>query len=172
MLALLLLALPRHSRLGSSAVSVSLTRGLRSLLVALNAELQKATAAKGTHALDPYFDLTNITLWPMFKKARRHTHTHTHTHSLTLSHTQRDSAHQPRVPDALLRPGSSAPVCACVCARVCPCVPMRVLARTHTPLSCLAQVLDAHLHSLKTVDAQLLWKGGWCTYVLLSLLSA
>ena len=40
----------------------------RRLLVALNAELQKATAAKGTHALDSYFDLTNITLWPMFKK--------------------------------------------------------------------------------------------------------
>ena len=40
------------------------------LLVALNAEMQKATAAKGTHALDPYFDLTNITLWPMFKKVR------------------------------------------------------------------------------------------------------
>ena len=96
MLALLLLALPRHSRLGSSAVSVSLTRGLRSLLVALNAELQKATAAKGTHALDPYFDLTNITLWPMFKKARRHTHTHTHTLTHSLTHTERLCTSTPR----------------------------------------------------------------------------
>ena len=38
------------------------------LLVALNAELQKSSAAKGVHKLDSYFDLTNITLWPMFKK--------------------------------------------------------------------------------------------------------
>ena len=60
----------RHSRL-SLSLPVSICRGLRRLLVALNAELQKATAAKGTHALDPYFDLTNITLWPMFKKVRR-----------------------------------------------------------------------------------------------------